>query len=544
MTHHVVDRRLESHDANQLELKLGYRVDPGSRRQRYRAEMYIFVPRTLAITRDSYPSARFYQDTATFIRLKTPKVAVAGLAQEGNGSSRWFDPLQRELDAMLAGSARGGSTQAVRLIKLLGCVYRRALLDDAADLRARFDSTSGDMGPPQQREAARALEQFRVEVGRALTRLRELGARCEHAAVPERVREVWRTVDEYVSLLAEQALTSLVALVERRAPRDSRAVELQTTRDLVAADAVAQYEFRRERSYPSWVETTGDNELLPYRRRLLKRIVCSLLYLDVRREESGAIIRNMAAMTAAGVAMLFATVAAIAAQNVWGATLSSAFIGAMVVSYIIKDRIKDWGKALLASRAGRTLPDHALHIRCSDTGDALGRCSESMTVLEPSEIAPEIRELRHFDHPSAAAADGRPETVIRYVKDVRLSSAALAARTEADGLTDIIRFSVAHLRSRMDDPEEDWLHVHPDTRELVSVRCARVYHLNVVLRLTTGTGRDKHTELERIRVVLDRRGIKRVEPIRLRAEGVPASVRAPADRSPMELSGAVADAAT
>ena len=534
----MVDRRLESHDANQLELKLGYSVDPRKRRQVYRAEMYVFVPRTLAITRHSYPSDRFYEDTATFIRLKTPTVALAGLAQEDNGSSRWFDPLQQSLDTLLAGGARGEKKRAVRQFKLLGCIYRRALLDDAADVRNGLANPPGELTAPRQREAARALEVFRADVERAVTRLRELGQRCEHAAVSDRVREVWRSVDEYVSLLAEEALTSLVELIVRRAPHATRTEELQATREALATDAIAQYEYRRGRGYPSWVEAEGDNEHLPYRRRLLKRIVCSLLYLDVRREESGRIVRNVAAMTAAGLAMLFATVVAVAAQNAWGATLSAAFIGAMVVSYIIKDRMKDWGNQLLARRAGNGMPDHGLHIRCADTGDKLGRCTESVTVLDPSDVAREITELRHVDHPTVAAHDGRPETVIRYVKQVKLSSDALAARSDAGGLTDIIRFNVARLRRRMDESEEDWLHVHPETRELVSVACARVYHLNVILRVTTGKGRNQRIELERIRVVLDRHGIKRVEPIRLRAEGAASTAHEP---MPLMSSSSAAD---
>ena len=83
-----------------------------------------------------------------------------------------------------------------------------------------------------------------------------------------------------------------------------------------------------------------------------------------------------------------------------------------------------------------------------------------------------------------------------------------------EGVNDIIRFNFDRLRSRMDDPEELYRYIHPRTREVTETMCARVYHVNLVLRMTTGGGGDpSNVHLDRVRVVLDRRGIQRVELI-------------------------------
>ena len=120
--------------------------------------------------------------------------------------------------------------------------------------------------------------------------------------------------------------------------------------------------------------------------------------------------------------------------------------------------------------------------------------------------------------------DGRPETVLCYAKEISLNSAVLrAGGLECDGLTDIMRFNVQRLLNRMDDPWESYRYVKPNSLEVCESRCARVYHLNAVFRMTTASG---DTTLERVRIILNRKGIQRLEHIAPRFEAAPATSRA------------------
>lgn len=509
---------MEPHDSNQLELKLGYVVERGRKRQRYRVECFTFVPRTLGISRATYPSARFYEDTAAFVRMKTPTVALSALARAPKASA-WFQPVSDRLDRLLAGEVRVDGTAAHRL-KLLGCIYRSAIRDETDDIIRRYMPAPGrDPGLPDTTQGARAadlartVDRFLDDLVAALERLRVLGERCDHAAMDSSVREVWRAVDEYVTLFSEEALTRLVELVDRRPQGTEPDGGVAGLRTRVAQAAVDAYRYRRARGYPSYVEKGSDNESLPYRRHLLKRIVSSALYLDIRHQQSGGLVTNVIGMVAAAVAMLFAMLAAIWAQGRWG-SFSAAFVGAMVLSYIIKDRIKEWGRQRLGRSFQRFVPDHVVEIRDVDSGRLVGECRESFSVVQPSKVDSEVRRLRHIDHPSAVSTDGRPETVLRYTKEINLDSSALERLLEGvEGLNDIIRFNLSRLRERMDGPFEPYHHIDPGTLELVSVPCARVYHVNIVLRFTTGRGAGATTEVERVRVVMDQRGIKRIESL-------------------------------
>jgi len=183
----------------------------------------------------------------------------------------------------------------------------------------------------------------------------------------------------------------------------------------------------------------------------------------------------------------------------------------MVLSYIVKDRIKDEGKRILGERLGRWISDHVSKIRDEDTDCILGSCKENFIVADAATIEPGILELRHADHPTNDAVEGRPETVLCYTKDVSISTAQIDESSfPIEGLNDIIRFNVQRLTMRMDDPWDSYHYVDPDSRKVSEILCARVYHLNIVLRLTPANGEQT---LERTRVIVDRKGIQRVEQV-------------------------------
>ncbi len=515
----MIDPRLEAHDDNQLELKLSYMVEKDAKKQRYFVETFVFVPRTLGISPQSYSPAAFLEDTQTFVRLKTPMVALEALAKPGR-AERWFSPVRGELDRLLGAGARE-TEPLVRHLKLLGCIYRSAMRDESHLLLQRFDAlsrTSPDLAGLQARDLARALASLLEHLTGALQRVREVGARCEHAVVPPVVREVWAAVDEYIAIYAEDTVTSLVQAcdgvlrhIREDSERSSHA--LAGIRADLAHFAVATYRYRRSRGYPSYAIPGAPNEDLPRRRRILKRIVSSVLYLDSRQNEGGTVQKDIIAGIAAAIAMLFAAVVAMWAQLEWG-VFSGTFLAIAVLSYIVKDRLKDWGKRYLGKRLSGRFPDYVYEVRSPDADDVIGESREWISVTDPSGLDNEIDDLRHFDHPSSIASHGRPEVVIRYCKEVILGSDGLQkALVGVDGLNDIIRINFARLRQRMDNAIETYRIVHPTSMELVTVPCARVYHLNVILRITRGRPGHAASHLERVRLVIDQDGLKRVEPV-------------------------------
>jgi len=497
----ILEFRLDRHDRTQLELKLDYQLRKDVKNQNYDVETYIFVPRSLCLTKQNYPRERFYSDTAAFIRMTAPVLPLSELSKKTTVKP-WASDIQAEIDNFADGMP-GDIDAAEHNLKLLGCVFKRAVRD--ARLRVRAD-ISKMLENPEQDLSSKLLKDFEDDVRTALRRLRKVGDKSGKEGVPEKLRVCWRAVDEYTALIAEEALTDLVALVEPllNSPRLTKAAD--SLRDL----AIEQYLHRRKSGYKSYADEGERNEYLPHRWRVLKRYISSALYLDVSREQSGRIATRVVAMIAAGAAMLFATLALLFIQEHWATSLSTAFIVAMVLSYIIKDQIKDIGKRSIGSKMAQFMPDHVVTIY-GNNEEQLGSCKENFQVREVQDVPSDVQELRYVDLDSHEAIEGRPETVLCHEKNISLSSLALRGQfAGATGLTDIIRLNMHPMLPHMDDPTEAYRYIHPRNRTLMETQCARVYRVNVVLRLTADDG---SSSLHRVRVVMNKKGIQRVEVV-------------------------------
>jgi hypothetical protein len=180
----------------------------------------------------------------------------------------------------------------------------------------------------------------------------------------------------------------------------------------------------------------------------------------------------------------------------------------LVAAYILKDRITELAKRFLGQGLNRMLADQVIVVSGAG-GERLGTLKEWFAVRKVDELPRDVQDLRFSDLKSHEEIEGRPESVLHYSKEIQLSSAGLAHQfAGATGLTDVTRLNMAPLIARMDDPWEAYHFIHPIKRVLCEERCARVYHVNVVLRIESEDGQ---SELSRVRVVLSKLGIERVE---------------------------------
>jgi len=481
---------------------LDYPLREGSKTQNYLVQTFVFVPRVLDLTKRSYPKESFYADTANFLRMTTPRRKLSELSEK-SAVKPWAQELKRELAELRDGDA-AGFERAQRSLKLLGCVFKGALRDSKKELFR-------DLEPYFQRGSTKDVDAyvstFMEDLLGALRRLRKVARKGNGENLPAQLADAWRAVDEYSALIVEEAITEILIQLKDRTPPGSLAPLVARLKDT----ATELYRHRRDCGYETYVTEGGQNEYLPHRWRVLKRFVSSALYVKVDREETGLMALDIIGGVAAALAMLVATVSILFINARWPANLSWAFVTAMVLSYVVKDRLKEWGKRSLGKRLTRGLSDHMLKLRSPETGRLLGTCKESFTIKKVKNVPREVAELRFSDLASHDAIAGRPETVMWYTKEISLSSDELRAEFPgASGITDVFRLNVSPMLSRMDDLYEQYNYVHPDTGALRSTRCARVYHVNIVLCMSTEDGEMK---LTRVRAVLNKKGVLRVESV-------------------------------
>lgn len=505
-TEDLIDSRIGVHDSNHFEVKLDYSVDSTRKRSRYRVECYLFVPRSLGINRHSYPREYFYSDVQGYIRFKTPVIGLRTLADAADPLSP-LGTIDSSIDALRSDprSARVRRRLGHEL-RMFGCIARVQVRDRVAVLRAAIRRLPNPPDP-----TGVASKDFRVLVDRLLADLTVLlGAwrqrRVDFVAgdLPSVVCEIFAFTDEYLSQILEQKLTSLVADLDGREP-------LADVRTRLCEELLAERRYRKAVGYDSAED--GDTEHFVFRRSMLKKLVNSVLWLEISKQKDGRGLGNLGAAIAAGAAMAFALIVTLYGSR-WGSrwvlTDTWAFVLAGSITYIFKDRIKDWLKGFFSSQTGRWLADYATDIRDPVSGRGIGRCRESFAYLDPDSAPADVLARRHRDSSSPIEPDAKPEIIIKYDKDIRLSSASLIERLHlADyEINDIMRFSMAQFLVRADDPIA-MLPVYDPETDVVSRREFRkTYHLNLVMVMRCAKS---PAMVRRIRVIFDKHGIRRLE---------------------------------
>lgn len=497
----LIDSRVGVHDRTNFEVKLDYTIDP-DRDNRYRVESYFFIPTALGINKQSYASEKFYSDVRAYIRFKTPTLSGHDLAENGSPLVRARELIAEPIDLARSEALRD---QLSHELRLFGCIVRARLRDSVNDFRDRLK-------PLKKRpELEVAIDDLRASFGRfaasidgLLESWRGLRSEVHESEFPRQMRETYQFVDEFISLELETRLSKLIAGIDK-CKIDAFAEVRRRFRDHILDE-------RRYRRGAGYKVVDDHNDFFVYRRGKLKKFVMSVLWLEVAKEKEGRRLVNVGAAIAAGVAMTFAVLATIAQSHRW-AINTSEFVVAAVITYMLKDRIKDWLKNFFASRLTRFLFDYSVTVRDPVSDRALGRCREALNYIDLGDVPRSVMELRRRDASVSIEAEAKPETVIRYEKEVRLDGQAAIDRLGAEqfDLNDIMRFSLARFLQRADDPVAAVPLLDEETDQVVNVPFRKLYHLNLILVLRSAT--HDLESMKRIRVVFDKDAIRRLDDV-------------------------------
>jgi hypothetical protein len=345
------------------------------------------------------------------------------------------------------------------------------------------------------------------------TALSSLKAEVSDPAVPLKVRETAAFFDEYVSLILEEYLTSLIEALRGNPAARARFEDVEKG---VLAIVAAQSRYRQDMKYPSVLVPGSSNEVIIYRRGVLKKFISGVLYLKAEFSEWEGLTQVFFGLAAGG-AMLFAVLVTLYFQSRY-AMNSMPFVLAVVISYIFKDRIKDWLKLLFSKSLTRWISDRKIDILDSSGGGArIGLLKEAFTFLADRDIPPDIARLRRIDNITSVDEEGKPERVFKYKKEIILyPEIIIKSHERRRDLNDIMRFNIRELIAQADDAAVDYPYVDAATGDVRVSVCSRVYHLNLVLKYTYFDREDQVTiHYERIRIVVSKDGIVRLEEVKV-----------------------------
>lgn len=486
----MADGTVRIRDRFQFDVELSYPLPPDERRVDYELEAYFFIPPSLGINRDNYNKANFYDDLDAHLQLMTPLVPLDEIVPLASG------PLSR-LNASVFHLAENADTitadNFVVQLKLFCCVVRKSL--------RRYVDQVNDIRDPAER--ARRCERFAVSISSIRNSYRGLEHKLRGAAMYPQVISSFRFGDEFLSLHFEDYTYRLLEKLVISQPDPASSI-----RSKLLSIIREEIRYRRRREMPSIAEEGTENESLLYRRNVLKRYIASVLELHTQTQPGGKVVQETLFGVAAGLSMLFTTAIIFVYQSLYGALSLPVFL-ALIVSYIFKDRIKELLRLYFSKKFSGVLSDHKTRIY-GTLRKFLGVCEETFDFVDESKIPADVMRVRDRDHMTEIEGTWIGERIFRYRRTIRLYPDRifeLYENLEISEIDDVLRFNVADIVKRTGTPEKLVFILAGDSyRKSIG---DRVHHLNLVFRRPGFTD----SECRRFRVVLNQRGIKRIDSV-------------------------------
>jgi hypothetical protein len=517
------------HDKTHLELAIDYPFEPGP--TTYTWEAYFFVPDSFRLIQTTYDKRQIYDDLLSYVRLAVPDLPfseLAGSCDPDKPSSLVADLRSALLHACGEQDGSPSSKNAVRRLRVFACMVRASGLEAQRRMLGEIEHAAG----PEQ--ARRAAHTFVALASRATSGFRRLVTEAEQREVPSEVRVALKWVDEDISLFIE-ALTATASVevhqreaappvvsIDRSAAKDppkepptaAAAEAWADVASLLASEAVAEARYRNERRYPSVGHedaTARDVEHIEFRRHVLKRFTSSVLWLRHEVRDAATWVLHALYALAAAMAMVFAAIATIRATRMQ--EYLTLYVVLLVASYAVKDRMKAVLQTAFARWAEKRFADRAWTIRDEERGDSVGVVKERAGFRDFDHLPAGVLLSRRKTREHALEEHARPETVLWHQKTVEMAPRK-EGKLPSPMMTEIFRLNIGEWLAHTDDPNRTISFADPDEAVVCSVTARRVYNINVVYRLCKVSGKDTaDLGWRRIRVVVSRKGIERIDPI-------------------------------
>ncbi len=489
---------IERHDLYNFESKIDYTLEITEKKKTsYLLATYFFIPSSLQINRDSYSKEQFFSDINNRIRFKTPKMSIEGILDELNELS----PMTTILKSMKVIEYGKFSSDIITKIQRELCLLADII---KVSLRDQFNYIQNNYNELKKPYHIPDLINNNIESIKKLQRKLELmGNRFLMAQIPIKLRESFQFAGEYISLQIEKWLTRLLKAFEDKVNQEIKISIIELIEK--------EQEHREHLKSALIILENNNNETFSYQEGIMKKYVQSVLYLEKKKKDPKSQSLEIFYSIAAGVAMFFSLFFGFLILS-FLPKYSIPFIIATVVIYMLKDRIKDNIRGVSQKAVGSMFPDQRIDFVDGFNKEKIGKSKEIVNFKNKDKIPPEILRIRRSSNISSIEERGKPEEVILYEKKITLFNNKIKQfHTRRKNISDVIRFNVRGFLRYADDPIQFLSKWNSDKKKIENIPVSKVYHLNLILKLTSFKGKKVNKiYYKKFRVILDQQGIKRV----------------------------------
>ena len=485
----MIELSTKIHDKFTLEFKVGFNTKQAIKPMKFSdfvMNTWIFVPNSLDINGGKYSKENFYRDLKSDVRLITPDYLLHDLAKDEQLLPN--QSLVNDFNALL--NNPDNTVDLVHSLKMYCAIARSAARNAYQEVKKCELSD----------ERIKACDTYLDDVMQVLNRFRGLYEKLRSSNITGKIVQDFAYADEFLCNILEEYSYRLRDHIHRSFPDDYSVLEEHFKTVLLNETA-----YKEQLGYLTIkADDPKGNEDFVFRASLLKKFAESDLFLSSNKRKNTFLVEQILYSLAAGAAMVVATMSSFFFQQRYG-NFTLPFLIALVISYMFKDRLKDWLRLFFAKHVSSKVFDTRTEF--SIKGCHIGWSKDSMDFIDGDKVLPEVIQLRDR-LPLFQEVSGNDEKVILFRKKVQLWPGELAKVSPfpLKGINDIMRYNITEYVRKMDNPSIPLYGVW-DNDNFKPVEGKKIYRLTFVIQCVF----EGKTEYKRFVVYCDRNGIIKVE---------------------------------
>jgi hypothetical protein len=400
--------------------------------------------------------------------------------------------LQNAFEKLASHPSRSSGEQFEYHIKMFLSILKSALRDNIAHILQ--NSISDDR--------LYLVNSFVADAKLITARYRSLRRIINVPTIQKNQMNYYLFGDEFMSNLIEYHAFLLLSEIDSRGIQGS-----EEYRETILGLISMEIAYKKEMGFQI-VNKTGydENRELVFRLGMLKKYAENELFVKTNKKRDGVLVEQVYLSIAAGISMVFATAIAFSFQTKFG-NLTMPFFVALVISYMLKDRIKELARYYFAHKLGKRYFDHKTEIGLS--GNLIGWSKEAMDFISEDKVPDDVLKIRDRSPILEANNRANQEKIILYRKYVRLNREVLDKSSQYPiiGVNDILRFNVSNLTMKMDNPEVPLFATEDSHPGYSVVKGEKIYYINMIIQLRY----QEQSELLRYRLAFNRNGLRSIE---------------------------------
>ena len=486
----MISIQAKQHDNFSVEFKFGYNCIEDGVKDKFSVNAWIFVPNSLDINPENYGKKQFYRDIKSNIRLITPVYLLRDIAQD---TSLPLVSLKKTLQNVVSNPSTSSLNAYEYHLKMFAAIFKSALRDHVTHLTSIRSLDSAEY----------LVDDYVNSSQLVLNKFRALYQIIDVPTVTDRTRSFFRMSDEFMSHIVVLRTTRMLTALETTGSSQNLSQIRQKFIDLIQEE-------RKYMAIMGYETLNGDSEhdrQLVFHHGMLKKYVESELYIRLDKKKDGVAVEQLYYSIAAGVAMIFATGVAWQTQVKYGNITWPLFI-ALVVSYMLKDRIKDLLRYYFAHKLGDKYFDKKATIAIGDK--KVGVIKEGFDFISRSktpDVVMNMREKASFVEDESHIFE---EKILLYRKHVEISDSALAQidAYPMKGVNEIIRLHLNRFTHKMDNPEVP-IYSFDAEGNMMTSSVQKIYYVNIVFQLQ----HEGEAEYHHFRITMTRNGVQAIDKI-------------------------------